>query len=466
MGRGRHCRGSDRAAQTPGRAAAPTPPLASSRARAESCAHPNQAAEAMAGRNGSGWMLRGATLAFLAAAPLLAACSLSETVGRHGIAYNSTVETATDAVLVMNVLRARDRAPLHFTTIGALHGAFSLFAGVGTDLSSLRSGLEPAALVGSSPSFDVGPLDRQEFARGLLRPLEPGLFRLLSDRGLPDQMLLHLLVSRFDEGAGGRSIANEPNDRHPLDPAARAACAEAGAAAPPPCNRFQSVVDSLTRHGRLLFNGYTRLVPQGPRLTRAQAADPQILAAAREPGMALRPDGPGWRLYRLTEQIVICVPSAPGVLPRYTALALDRDAPQVSALPQGGDPCSADEVADPPTQAGHARTGGLSWYLRSVDEVLTYLGAVQRREEEGVPYRITVGLDAARTATPRLFRLWSGPPARPRFSVEYRGARWWVAEHDAAEDLTLSVLALTTQLLNLQKSAEEIPSSRTLRLVR
>ncbi len=101
-----------------------------------------------------------------------------------------------------------------------------------------------------------------------------------------------------------------------------------------------------------------------------------------------------------------------------------------------------------------------------MDEILTYLGAVQRREEEGVPYRISVGLDASRSATPRLFRLWPEPPARPRFSVEYRGRRWWVAEHDPAEDLTISVLALTTQLLNLQKSADEIPSSRTLRLVR
>ena len=34
------------------------------------------------------------------------------------------------------------------------------------------------------------------------------------------------------------------------------------------------------------------------------------------------------------------------------------------------------------------------------------------------------------------------------------------------DDLTLSVLALTTQLLNLQKSADEIPASRPLRLVR
>ena len=85
----------------------------------------------------------------------------------------------------------------------------------------------------------------------------------------------------------------------------------------------------------------------------------------------------------------------------------------------------------------------------------------QRREEAGQPVRIRIG-----EATPQLFRLWPAPPPRPRLAVEYRGARWWVAEQDAREDLTLSVLALTAQLLNLQKSAGEIPSTGTLRLVR
>ncbi len=82
----------------------------------------------MAGRNGSGRKARRvavAPLAFLA----VTACSLSGTIGRHGVAYNGSVEAATDTVLVLNVLRARDRAPLHFSTIGAIHGAFSLFAG-------------------------------------------------------------------------------------------------------------------------------------------------------------------------------------------------------------------------------------------------------------------------------------------------------------------------------------------------
>jgi hypothetical protein len=41
-----------------------------------------------------------------------------------------------------------------------------------------------------------------------------------------------------------------------------------------------------------------------------------------------------------------------------------------------------------------------------------------------------------------------------------------VAQHDSSRDLTVSVLSLTNQLLNLQKSAGEIPSAGTLRLIR
>lgn len=369
---------------------------------------------------------------------LLSGCSLSGVIGAHSIDYNHSVEVATDTLLVVNILRARDRAPLHFSTIGAIHGAFTVSAGLGYDLTAVNNGVQPAGLVASNPSFDIGPLDRQEFARGLLRPIDPALFRLLSDRGLPDPLLLHLLVSRFDEGPGGRAIPNAPGDGHEAE--------------------FAAAVEALTRHGRLQFNGYTRLIPLGPRLTAAQAAAPEILADLRQPGISLRPDGPGWRLYRPVGQLALCIAEGNG---RYQAMAMDNEAPQVSPMNQEGDPCTAEEVADHPIPPGRAAAPGPGWYLRSVEEVLQYLGALQRREEAGQPTRIRIG-DAA----PRLFRLSPAPPPRPRLAAAYRGARWWVAEQDAREDLTLSVLALTAQLLNLQKSAGEIPATGTLRLVR
>lgn len=124
------------------------------------------------------------TQALLLAAPMLVgACSLNDTISRHGVAYNESVEATTDTVLVMNILRARDQAPLHFTAIGAIHGALTLSAGLGYDLTSVNRGTQPALLAATSPSFVISVLDRQEFARGLLRPLDPALFRLLSDHG-------------------------------------------------------------------------------------------------------------------------------------------------------------------------------------------------------------------------------------------------------------------------------------------
>ena len=120
--------------------------------------------------------------------------------------------------------------------------------------------------------------------------------------------------------------------------------------------------------------------------------------------------------------------------------------------------------AESPARAGHPAARGLSWYLRSVNELLHYLGDVQRREQEGVAYRVDLG----RGREQRLFRLWDREPPDARMAVEYRGARWWVAGHDpeAPGDATTTVLSLATLLLNLQKSAGELPAAGTLRLVR
>ena len=111
--------------------------------------------------------------AALPAALLSPGCSLGRDIARHSVDYNTTVERATDSVLLLNVLRARDRVPLHFSAIGAIHGSLGLSAGFGYDLTGASvNGTLPAILGSTSPSFDIGPLDRQEFARGISRPID------------------------------------------------------------------------------------------------------------------------------------------------------------------------------------------------------------------------------------------------------------------------------------------------------
>jgi hypothetical protein len=406
----------------------------------------------------------------LALSLLAGGCAMPQTIADHAIAYNDTVERATDTQMLMNILRARDQAPLHFTTIGSIRGSLSAGAGIGYDGSTgVGNGLLASISGSSSPGFDIGPLDRQEFARGLMRPLDPIIFRVLWDRNMPDQLLMYLLVSRFDEGPGGRRAVNDPRLRNNLTPEQREACARAGLDAQPPCDPFQAMVDRLTANGPILFNGYTRYIPVGPRLTRAESTMGDFLASLREPGISLRPDGNGWRLMRAVEQMAICIPGPRDAQGRqhYTASAVDRDPPQIAPMDQNGNPCIADEVLEPSEPVGGAPAQGLAWYLRSVEEVLQYLGAVQHREEEGVPYRLDIREGGRLSGgSPRLFRLWSGRPERGRISAGYRGQRWWVAEHDENEDYTLRVLGIATQLLNIQKAAGDISTSSTVRLVR
>jgi len=405
----------------------------------------------------------------LALAGCLGACAFERTIGEHAIGYNRTVEQATDALMLMNILRARDQAPLHFTTIGNIRGGFSVGASLGYDGSTgLGSGLVGGLSGSSNPGFDIGPLDRQEFARGIMRPLDPALFRVLWDRNMPDQLLIYLLVSRFDEGPGGRRAINDPALRRALSPEQRSACAARGLDAPPPCDPFQAVVDQLTANGPLVFNGYTRFVPIGPRLSQAQAAAPELLAALREPGLSVRPDGTGFRLMRAVAQMALCIPGPPDAAGRraYIASAVDADPPQISPMPQAGNPCRNEEVLDAAGEPGRPNPPGIAWYIRSVEEVLQYLGQVQRAEEAGVPYRITLRGPPTGEVHPRLFRLWREPPPRPRMQASYRGETFHVAENDDREDMTLRVLALVTQLLNLQKAAGDIATSNSLRLVR
>src|SRR5206468_2010092 len=71
---------------------------------------------------GRGGMIPRPALAFLLA---LAGCSLAEPIARQAIDYNATIETAANTLLIRNVLRARDNAPLHFTSLPQIRGSLS-----------------------------------------------------------------------------------------------------------------------------------------------------------------------------------------------------------------------------------------------------------------------------------------------------------------------------------------------------
>lgn len=124
---------------------------------------------------------------------LLAACSLSGAVQRNSIDYNRAIEDVTNQLIVTNVLRARDHAPLHFTDLSLIHGSLQIsttgnavlpFAQGGNTTVRPRDLLTLGMTVQSSPAFDTSPLNSSGFTGGLLSPVPFKYFRYYLDRGV------------------------------------------------------------------------------------------------------------------------------------------------------------------------------------------------------------------------------------------------------------------------------------------
>ena len=103
---------------------------------------------------------------------LLAGCSLAPVIAESTLDYNTTVETVTNGVLVTNILRARDGAPLYFSDLSQIRGAVQLSLQAQTTVPygpMFPAGAGASAQAGpltvsSQPGFDVAPLNTKKFA--------------------------------------------------------------------------------------------------------------------------------------------------------------------------------------------------------------------------------------------------------------------------------------------------------------
>ncbi|MEM6487775.1 MAG: hypothetical protein AAF677_05805 [Pseudomonadota bacterium] len=118
----------------------------------------------------------------------LTACSLSVPIQEHAISYNKAVGVAEDRMFLLNVVRASQRYPMHFTRILKVTGALETSASVslqppfGIDAAEVF-GATFGANIKSTPTFEIDILDDQEFTRGILTPINSELFQILLEQG-------------------------------------------------------------------------------------------------------------------------------------------------------------------------------------------------------------------------------------------------------------------------------------------
>ncbi len=154
----------------------------------------------------------------------LLGCTTSGQIASQIVKTNVAQETAENQLLLLNVLRAYKRRPMHFTQVTAVH----LPVGVGNPnfQFALPFGGDPKGNVLTSgvsipQSMDATFQNTQEFMRGITTPLPPSLMMYYLDQGWPSELVLMLFVReirvyRSKDGAP-HVVTNYPENKQSFD---------------------------------------------------------------------------------------------------------------------------------------------------------------------------------------------------------------------------------------------------------
>lgn len=436
----------------------------------------------------------------------LTAC-LSPQVASDVLSYHETADVTANRIILLNVLRARDDAPLHFAELSLQHGQVSEQGGVAFVVpfgqvpksSSLpRAALAPTVAVGDQVAFDLGTLDTQNFTQGVTAPIQPTMLKYFLDSGVDDRLVVMLLVSGVRLPGGQEAIANFPRSE-------RWVCYPDGFPPPhelptryemralgeniPACKahdrEFVGFLRVLNALRRIYAVSYRPFIPVGAPFRPDLSKSLHDLLALDPARQDIRPASGGrlqLGLLAPTEKIVLCeeAPTVPGADPPAPSSGTAN--PGDTATP--AQVCGATNASVVNTDAGQgvSAPGVPDFTLRSTLGIFAFLGQVLgSQESRSTPGNdVCIRLDPPQTATDRpscnkgqvLFHLTHDPRAA-RFGVTFDGQYWGVP--DAAPctnsasttycDHTLETLSMLSLLLNLNKAARDIPSTPAVQLV-
>lgn len=395
---------------------------------------------------------------------LLAGCSLGPVIAENTIDYNTTVETVTNSVLVTNILRARDGAPLYFSDLSQIRGSLQLNLSAQTTVpygaiysSTTAATVQPGPFtVSTQPGFDVAPLNTKKFAEGMLAGIDVKQFGFFLARGIDYELLLNLVVSRVDIYYGTEVKDDKDGDagnngKH-LDYRLVESCTPFQAKCPLPRlirswtyaaqgPTIGTVSDTANLGPPIPTEAFVHDKGALADLIKADAANLDFDKVSdkdtkSEAAINCKKEaGSCYQLSKKTEAYVLCAGSRPGL---YEAIGIApigaAKEPKAPPIPKSNGTCSK---AKPRPQR-------YVMYTRSVEAIFYYLGYLAEHPQ----------------ASPFKFYIYDHPVEDIRFRTNYRGRSYYIRE-PSGDDYTVTVLAILNDLLNLNRDADEIPSTKT-----
>lgn len=149
-------------------------------------------------------------------------CAFGPQLKQVSVNQNEIVANSANELLLLNILRARDREPLHFTSISKLSGSatISSTAGVNVAARGVTPTTETNALgalskitsvrgtevvtptigltMGSGSTLDVGVWDTQEFYQGITASVPSSTVAHYLHQGWPADLLTYMFVHSID----------------------------------------------------------------------------------------------------------------------------------------------------------------------------------------------------------------------------------------------------------------------------
>lgn len=400
-----------------------------------------------------------AAAVLIALSVLACGCRAAPSVRDKAVLDNVDLAAANNQLLLLNILRAKERVPMFFTSPGGP-----------TDTMSAEASLESHVPIGPKAGnvygvtagvtgtaervLGTGVVDSDEFWKGVTTPVAASTVEYYWSQGWQRELLMLLCVQK---------IVKSTKD----------ACGKSA----PPCT-YYNYVGGPGQHGR--FNDFRRAIgdlleekaewksePEniwiGPAFERGQFSIEQI-AAAKEQGLVLLPCGVG------------CPDAGPCPTGGLWRLA-KKDVAYYFDFPSGSKPpapimTQSTRHSESPAAAGARSTKAEVSYeltMRSPEAILYYLGEIVRAQEEDgfvATIRLRAPDGVARGEEAAIFMLRCGVPGDdcPGLGVDYCGRHYGVP-CDGSEGRTKQTLSLVAQFLALTKSAKDLPSTNVVQLI-
>ena len=451
--------------------------------------------------------------AYISMAIILTSCSFGGRFAYDAIDYNKAVEKAANAQILLNALRARDRKPMHFSTISQLRGGHTISSTGGLSFSIPFGALGDAASAytvspsvsltrSTSPSFDVAVSDTQEFHQGILQPVKMDTLEFYWQQRWPPALLLHLFIHRVEKIEECKK-AQEDENLNKKKKIADAARTKDDATKTPEekeaeryvkqyakreaekkakgCEKTNEYENAPEYDSFVCFSAWVEemmdegLVVRrkeegtgiGPILERWEVSDLKRLVGVQTAKLSLiKLDNSKYRLCEIERSADFCLGKCEGPTVKEQC---EKEEPTTAAIP-------GTRILVNPKLPGKDYKIETKYkiHLRSVQGILYHLGELVRawdakepkkQRQVHVEYGHGPRSDWKDVPLFRLEPVASFSAGDSPLAVEYEGKVYMVPPDDKESGLTETAMSLVAQLLGLNKTGKELPKTTAVEVV-